>query len=69
MKKVTPSFAFTSSFQSTQRRCRICGNAYLAMSMNTLSCEFCKTPFAGTVTGMRSPATGLMASSFSAHSF
>jgi hypothetical protein len=33
------------------RKCQICGNAFLASSRQSRSCEFCKTPFHSLVAG------------------
>ena len=49
MRKITLVPAFAHPGPSTQRKCQVCGNAYLAVSMSSRSCEFCKTPFPGTL--------------------
>ncbi len=34
------------------RNCRICGNGFLPLNASARTCEFCKTPFGGIVSGV-----------------
>lgn len=39
-----------------KKSCRICGNGFLPMNAGASTCEFCKTPFSGIVSGTIVPA-------------
>lgn len=54
-------FAARNPGPSTQRKCQVCGYAYLALSMSSRTCEFCKTPFPGTLGSGRVRAHAAMA--------
>lgn len=58
MYKVSSFVSMKNPGPSTQRKCQVCGNAYLAMSVSSRSCEFCKTPFAGTLGSARARNVG-----------
>ena len=54
-------FKSKDDFKNERRKCRVCGNIFVAMNRHAESCDFCKSCFHGVLSAaQRAPALMLV---------